>query len=65
MNEKTNTMRLLAGQNPLITSIWCRFGWHNWTQWSETFIESKSCYQDSFCAHCNKRRAREVTANYR
>lgn len=63
MNEKTNTMRILAGAEPLITSIWCKFGIHTWTQWSPSFIDGKNCYQDAYCAHCNKRKARQVIAS--
>ena len=60
MNEKTNTARILAGQKPLITSFWCKFGWHNWTQWSKSFDSDTQTLQDSYCINCNYRRARRV-----
>jgi len=63
MNEVENTARILKGQDLLVTSFWCRFGWHSWTKWgtpyqvdkrSDKFVQSKSC------SHCNEYRIRKA-----
>jgi hypothetical protein len=33
--EKENTFRALKDEPLLMTSIWCRFGIHKWTMYSE------------------------------
>jgi len=38
MNEKLNTFRALKEEDLLVTSRWCRFGWHSWTKYRE-FIQ--------------------------
>ena len=60
MNRKENTFRILAEKPLLITSIWCYFGFHSWTQWQDDakdpeFSFSTRNYQSKTCAHCNKR----------
>lgn len=58
MNEKQNTFNTLANKPLLGTSIWCRFGIHNWEKWGEpkTLGESyfeKKYHQQRFCANCH------------
>ena len=57
MNEKQNTLRRLAGQDDLITSPWCKFGFHKWTVWSTPEVLKdkwgiKGFYQTRECVHC-------------
>jgi hypothetical protein len=64
MNEKQNTFRLLKDETPLMTSIWCWLGIHNWTKWDEgrqgikpawfAFNDHKVVYQYRRCGNCNK-----------
>lgn len=64
MNEKQNTFRILKDETPLMTSVWCRFGIHNWTKWDEgrqgkhtsaiSMTTSKVIYQYRRCGNCNK-----------
>lgn len=64
MNEKNNTYRLLKDEVPLTKSVWCRFGIHNWTMWSNpehgiyknpfTLNRSKVLFQFRNCGNCNK-----------
>jgi hypothetical protein len=57
MNEKANTFRRLTDEPLLIKSVWCHFGWHNWTQYSppKTRIEGvyHIDYQVRHCDNCN------------
>lgn len=55
---KENTFRTLKGKELLMTSLWCRFGWHNWTKYNEpeeardsTFV--KLTVQTRRCGSCN------------
>lgn len=56
MNAKTNTFRVLAGQRPLITSIFCYIDRHTWTQWSDPAKLPDGFFhkQHRHCIHCNK-----------
>ena len=60
--EKENTFRALQDDDLLVTSWLCRFGWHNWTQWSEVYLPKNGVnnIQHSHCAHCNKMRVHKV-----
>lgn len=64
MNEKQNTFRTLREETPLIKSIWCYLGFHNWTMWGDA---EKGTWQNPFsmnrhnvlfqyrcCGNCNK-----------
>lgn len=60
--EKENTFRALKDERLLMTSIWCIFGIHKWTRYSDPVkIEttySNGAYrsimrQDKRCVHCN------------
>jgi len=53
MNEKTNTLRALKEETLLVTSWFCRFGWHQWAKWQDTPNGSDYIYQKRYCAHCN------------
>ena len=59
MNEKENTFRILAEKPVLITSIWCYFGIHSWSQWIDDTVTSEFTsnryYQFKHCRHCNKK----------
>lgn len=56
MNEVENTARALRDQQPLVTSILCKFNFHSWTKWSPVIKDRSSIYwkQERYCAHCNK-----------
>lgn len=64
MNEKNNTFRTLKEEKPLIKSVWCYLGIHNWTVWNEpqkgvhknAFTSDKShvLFQYRCCGNCNK-----------
>ena len=63
MNEHTNTVRALADQPLLVTSLWCYLNLHNYEKWGEAkqpnerrvlFLQSRRC------AHCNIVQTREV-----
>jgi hypothetical protein len=66
MNEKNNTFRTLKEETPLIKSVWCYLGIHNWTMWNEptkgvykhwfTMNRSNVLFQYSCCGNCNKLR---------
>ena len=56
MNELENTARILKDEKPLVTSFWCRFGWHTWEQWSKPYAPNKGSdkhIQTAQCACCN------------
>lgn len=61
-NEKENTFRVLKDLPLLITSRWCSFGIHNYTQWSQPYVPKNGQYnyQHAYCACCNKMRVRKV-----
>ena len=64
MNAKENTFRILKDEVPLMKSIWCRFGIHNWTMYGEpqvgvyenvlTMSKRKALFQYRHCGNCNK-----------
>jgi hypothetical protein len=67
--EKENTFRALKDEPLLMTSIWCRFGIHKWTRYSEpaklgttycgsVFSPGRGGYyaimiQEKRCVNCN------------
>jgi hypothetical protein len=53
MNEKRNTLRILSGKPPLVTSFKCYFNWHTWTQWGEPIYREFFTSQMRSCIHCN------------
>lgn len=62
MNEKENTFRALKDEPLLIKSWLCRFGWHQWTEWSEVYVPKGggNNLQHGHCANCNQMRVRKV-----
>ena len=65
--EKENTIRALRNEPLIMTSVWCIFGIHKWTKYSNPesigtkYFPGKrpSGYykvinQEAFCVHCNK-----------
>lgn len=64
MNEKENTFRILKEETPLVKSLWCRFGIHNWTMYGEPvegvyertlwISKHKALIQYRYCCNCNK-----------
>ena len=64
MNEKNNTFRTLKEETPLIKSIWCYFGIHNWTVWGEpqkgiwkssiSMYKHHVVFQYRCCGNCHK-----------
>jgi hypothetical protein len=57
MNEKLNTFRALKEEDLLVTSRWCRFGWHTWTKYREPERVRSGIYtvtrQTRRCGSCN------------
>ena len=55
--EKENTFRALREEELLVTSFWCRFGWHTWTKYREPKQVSERLYQliiqERRCGSCN------------
>ena len=53
--EKENTWRALQDQPPIVSSFWCRLGWHKWTKWTQIKKSSSSIYsrQERECVHCS------------
>ena len=64
--EKENTYRQLKGEEPIVTSRWCNWGFHKWTQWqilpdSGTLEKSKKQIDGfvvyelyRYCIHCKR-----------
>lgn len=54
---KENTFRALREEELLVTSFWCRFGWHTWTKYREPEIVREGLYkltmQERRCGFCN------------
>jgi len=54
---KENTFRALREEELLVTSFWCRFGWHTWTKYREPEIIRAGAYkltiQARRCGSCN------------
>lgn len=62
--EKENTFRALKDEALLVTSILCRFGWHQWEQWSAPYLPGKNGernIQHRYCHHCNKASIRQIS----
>lgn len=60
MNEQNNTFNKLSGKPLLSTSFWCRFGIHNWEQWSDIKVVEKPgsslfkiAIQERYCNNCH------------
>lgn len=56
--EEENTFRALRDENLLVTSSWCRFGFHKWTKYDNPVMTDKKYSgkwfsQHRYCAHCN------------
>jgi len=64
--ETENTMRALANQVPLATSVLCKFKWHKWTVWSDPQKERLDTYykQNRHCACCGEAQLREVRPKF-
>ena len=64
MNEKENTFRILKDEKPLVKSIWCRFGIHNWSMYLDPhegvyttkffLVKRKVIFQYRYCGNCHK-----------
>jgi hypothetical protein len=64
MNEKQNTFRVLKDEVPLVSSIWCYLGFHNWTKWNDpvkgihknafTMERRHALFQYRCCGNCGK-----------
>ena len=58
MNEKENTFRTLKDQPLAVSSLWCYFGVHNWSKYTEVMKRVEGGYhidyQTRHCIHCNK-----------
>jgi hypothetical protein len=54
---KENTFRALRDEELLVTSFWCRFGWHTWTKYREPELVREGIYkltiQERRCGSCN------------
>lgn len=61
MNAKANTARALKDQPPLVSSIWCYFGLHNYTKWGQPTKEGIYYVQNRGCVNCGKFQRRKVT----
>lgn len=60
MNEKENTFNTLANKPLLVSSFWCKFGFHNWEKWSDIKVACKPGYsqltmeiQERYCSSCH------------
>jgi|FreactTroBogLake_1042271.scaffolds.fasta_scaffold00557_16 hypothetical protein len=51
--EKENVFRVLKDEPLLVTSFWCRFGWHRWLKWSEPKKDGIHAVQTRTCSSCN------------
>jgi len=52
--EQENTFRALKDEPLLMKSNLCRFGWHQWQQWSKPYIPKGSSIniQHRYCDSC-------------
>lgn len=68
MNEKLNTFRALKEEDLLVTSRWCRFGWHMWTKYREPERVRSGIYtvtrQTRRCGSCNLADQRIIKKEY-
>ena len=63
MNEVENTYNALSDKPLLVTSRWCKFGFHKWQKWSdphETKGYSYKVIQKRFCNSCNCIQVKEI-----
>ena len=55
--EQENTFRALREQELLVTSFWCKFGFHTWTKYREPTLVREGynqvLIQERRCASCN------------
>jgi hypothetical protein len=61
--EKENTFRALRDQDLLVTSKWCKFGFHRWTKWRRHSASPSLEYRNGgycrkyvferYCVHCD------------
>ena len=55
--EKENVFRTLREEDLLVTSFWCRFGWHKWTKYRDPERIKEGIWdytvQRRCCASCN------------
>ena len=65
--DHENTVRTLKDEPPIATGIWCRFGIHRWTMWSDgqwirdrDYSSLQNYIQNMNCVHCNKMKTRQV-----
>lgn len=54
--EEDNTFRALKGDRLLVSSWWCKWGFHKWTKWDnsnrvKTYVD-EYIVQKKECAHC-------------
>jgi len=65
MNEKQNTFNSIADRPLLVTSRWCKWGFHSWQKWSDVNI-AKNVFgnvfyiQNRYCDSCHIYNARKV-----
>ena len=62
--EKENTFRALKDEELLVTSFWCRVGWHTWEHWSAPYLPSSNAshnIQHRYCCHCGKAEVRRIS----
>ena len=56
-DAEENTFRALKGEDLIITSKWCWWGFHKWTKWNNDrkFKDWKESFiiQSKYCVHCN------------
>jgi hypothetical protein len=56
-SEEENTFRALKGEELLVTSRWCWWGFHKWTKWAER--KHHKDWREEYvimmkhCIHCN------------
>ena len=53
--EHENLIRSLKDEPMVVSSIFCRLGWHKWTKWREPtkIISAVYHHQVRHCVHCN------------
>ena len=55
--EHENTVRALKDEPSIVNSVWCRFGIHRWTFWSNPGVlkdkwGTRAFFQTKECVHC-------------
>ena len=60
--EHENLIRSLKDEPLLVSSIFCRLGWHKWTKWGDPArpLSALHKHQVRFCVHCNFMDVRRV-----